>query len=290
MTEIPEISFESLISYLQVQTKKTWSIVKFKNPLSEDHIEFIKKIERLSRTRVFYAKDGGKYKEPYEGVSLQKNIFPDEVIHPDSDSLNEISGGGFVDKKTNEIFYSTQKGITRDKEYFKKAENEIEYINFDQRPDLYDIYLNRHKRPRTTTYMVLNNWASMFKPLLSSFIKNNIILYRGRFLLNYPGMTSNPHVDLDARLHIPIYTNENCRTEFYDDDNNIIGNYFMPADGYFYLFNGHLLHKFYNKGSSFRLHVIFGLTHGLVPRWESKYKNFNQVKKDFIEKNNISWQ
>lgn len=43
MTEIPEISFESLISYLQVQTKKTWSIVKFKNPLSEDHIEFIKK-------------------------------------------------------------------------------------------------------------------------------------------------------------------------------------------------------------------------------------------------------
>lgn len=287
VTEIPEIPFSSLMHYLQVQTKKTWSIVKFKNPLPEDHMDFLNKIEELSKTKIFQAKDGGIYNECYEGVSLQKNIFPEEVISPDYDSLNEIIGGGFIDNKTKEILYSTRTGITRDKGYFNKPQDQIEYIDLNQRPDLYEIYLDRLKRPWSTTYMVLNDWALMFKPLLDFFIKNNIVLYRGRLLLNHPGMTSEYHVDLDVRLHIPVFTDENCRTEFRDDNNKFIGNYFMPADGYFYLFNGHLLHKFYNNGSKSRLHVIFGLTHGLVPRWSGKYKDFDQIKKDFIKENNI---
>ena len=47
---------------------------------------------------------------------------------------------------------------------------------------------------------------------------------------------------------------------FYDNQKKLIGEYHLPADGSFYLFNSWLPHCFGNMGDKDRLHAVFAFT------------------------------
>lgn len=68
-----------------------------------------------------------------------------------------------------------------------------------------------------------------------------------------PGTFINFHKDSDhsAKIHIPIYTNNDALFCFEDN------NYAMPADGSMYLVNTDLMHGTVNNGNDIRIHLFF---------------------------------
>lgn len=283
VNEIKEIDISKVNSLIS-RARKDWLVLKFKNPLNVDPMEFLNQINELAKEKQFRYKDNRAYGEHYSGISLQKNIINDLVTEPDYDSLDASTFSSEFDFVAKKTVYFTPKGWTYDEAWEKKKDPEI--IDMSDKPNLKQMWDLKITKKQTTSYFVLNDWAHLFKDVLSDFCSRKLSLYYGRLLESEPNLVSRIHTDGDTRLHIPIYTNENCVTEFYDSTGKkLLRKYHMPADGYFYLFNGRVPHKFYNLGDQPRLHTIFLITY--ENRWPKLFKSYDDCLNNIKKANNL---
>jgi len=72
-----------------------------------------------------------------------------------------------------------------------------------------------------------------------------------------------------TRIHIPIITNKECAHTIYDDEQNIVESFHMPADGSVYIVAVNNFHQVNNYGTDARFHLIMNV-------WDTKSvsKNF----------------
>lgn len=283
-TKIPSIPFDrvrSLINETEINTtREDWTVVRIDNPLTDDSLEFIQRLDALSKSLKFRAKDSENYGEKYKAISIQKDYVKSQIKEADYDSVDANSFAQNLDAANSKPLYFTPWGFTYDASWFEKWDRNqvpesIDLISWVDRPDLKVIYEKKQKQYKSTSYHVLNDWAEAFRPILGKFYDHNLLLYYGRYLLVDEKMISKTHIDSDIRVHIPIYTNDHCATEFFSPSTGeSLGTFHMPADGSFYLFNGHLRHTFYNQGVEPRLHIVFLITSILRPRWRDLFRDF----------------
>lgn len=100
-------------------------------------------------------------------------------------------------------------------------------------------------------FLTLNEIGEQFSFIYNTMERFNIILNRGRILAARPGHVHSEHKDNDIRIHLPVFTNQDCWMIYGEDA------YHMPADGSMYLINGFRLHRFYNKGTMDRIHMVW---------------------------------
>jgi hypothetical protein len=295
MTMMPSVKWEEipqLVHSAEIE-QATWTVIRFENPFFKASEQFIRKLDSLSKKLNYRKKDTTIYGEKYSGISIQHDYVKDKIVDPNYDSLDASSITNNPDPKTGQTLYFTPYGYTFDSLWFekwdkKKTEDSIDLINWDDRPDLKLSYDIKKTRTKGTSYFVLNDWADIFRPMLDTFLNSNLVLYYGRFLLTKDNMISSSHVDGDIRVHIPVYTNEYCATEFYHPQTGkSMGTFHMPADGSLYLFNGHMRHTFYNKGTMPRLHAVFCVTTMLRPAWRPLFKSYDECISNFARVNKI---
>lgn len=281
MTTIEEINVGDIRHFLKIRKEKSWTVLKFKIPSVSNPAQIADQIKSLTDSKTFYQKDTDIYGESYSGLSIQKNFIEELIEQADYDSVNASSYLHNYDHVTGRQIFFTEKGFLFD----SSNPNIKEYVDFSQRPDLHQAWIKKAARKRSNTYFVLNDWASMFKDLLEVFASNGLLLYYGRLLKAQSGLKSWVHSDSDVRVHIPIYTNEDCVTEFYSPDLKLIGQYHMPVDEYFYLFNAYVQHKFYNNGKEDRLHGVFLITGDNL--WKNKFSSYEELLDKFRSLNNL---
>ncbi len=100
-------------------------------------------------------------------------------------------------------------------------------------------------------YREKNDIGKMFQFVYDKFSEVGISLERGRILKAVSGHRHNNHFDYDIRIHLPVFTNSECKMVYGDNT------YHMDADGYLYLINGFRLHHFYNAGETDRVHLVW---------------------------------
>ena len=283
-SNIPTIPFDQIRDLLHDTehnvSREDWTVLRFDNPFVDRPLEFIKQLDDLSKILKFRTKDSENYGEKYKAISIQKDYVKSQVKEADYDSVDANSFAQNLDAVNSKPLYFTPWGFTYDSDWFEKwdrnqVSESIDLISWVDRPDLKLIYEEKQKKHKSTSYLVLNDWAETFRPILGKFYDHNLLLYYGRYLLVDEKMISKTHIDSDIRIHIPIYTNDQCATEFFSPKTGeSLGTFHMPADGSFYLFNGHIRHTFYNQGIKPRLHVVFLITSILRPRWRNLFTDF----------------
>ena len=274
MNHIPTVNFNSIMTFLKSAQRTNWTILRVEDSIC--NLEFVNKINELSKTVAFKSKDNSKV---YEGIGIQyksTDITEDEKKYNTLDSYSnyvafEEEIGDFVSYDKKEKCYI----VISDKRKIKLSE--VSKDLQDRAKEL-DVKVN-DSNLQVLDHIFLNEWAKMFKDFTLHFLNNNIFLYRGRLLnCKYGKFGAAIHVDNNVRLHIPIYTNKKCTTTFYDKQKKLIGEYHMPADGSFYLFNSWLPHSFGNMGEEDRLHAVFSFDDQLPKKFNTIYKSTNDLK------------
>lgn len=83
-------------------------------------------------------------------------------------------------------------------------------------------------------------------------------LARVRFAAMAPGFSIKPHTDYDptyiTRFHFPIVTNEKCVLGA--EQNGVVTERHMPADGKLYFLNTGVKHWAVNNGETWRIHLL----------------------------------
>lgn len=274
MNHIPTVNFNSIMPFLRSAQRTNWTILRVEDNIC--NLEFINKINELSKTVVFKMKDNSKV---YEGIGIQykgTDITEDEK---NFNTLDQFSNyvffdeeiGDFVSYSIKEKCYIAMSDFRRIKlsEVSERLQDKAKYLETKA----------NDSNLQALNHVFLNEWAKMFKDFILHFLNNNIFLYRGRLLnCKYGKLGSAVHVDNNVRLHIPIYTNKKCTTTFYDKQKKLIGEYHMPADGSFYLFNSWLPHSFRNIGDEDRLHAVFSFDDQLPKSFNTIYKSINDLK------------
>ncbi len=100
-------------------------------------------------------------------------------------------------------------------------------------------------------YKEQNEIGKEFDFVHDAFAKQGIGLERGRILKANPGHIHNDHLDYDVRIHLPVFSNPECKMSY---SGNL---YHMVPDGSIYLINGYRLHHFFNKGDTERIHLVW---------------------------------
>jgi len=102
---------------------------------------------------------------------------------------------------------------------------------------------------------------------------------RARFTVLQAGGESTIHTDAlpgryALRLHIPIITNEECVHITYDEDDNMIDEVHLPADGSAYVMWVNNRHQIQNRSDQDRYHLLMSV-------WDSKpvFDEFHYPKK-----------
>ena len=274
MNHIPTVNFNSIMPFLRSAQRTNWTILRVEDSIC--NLEFVNKINELSKTVAFKSKDNSKV---YEGIGIQyksTDITEDEKKYNTLDSYSnyvafEEEIGDFVSYDKKEKCYI----VISDLRKIKLSEVSK---NLRDRAKELDDKVN-DSNLQVLDHIFLNEWAKLFKDFVLHFLNNNIFLYRGRLLnCKYGKSGSAIHVDNNVRLHIPIYTNKKCTTTFYDKQKKLIGEYHMPADGSFYLFNSWLPHSFRNLGDKDRLHAVFSFDDQLPKKFNNIYKSTNDLK------------
>ena len=274
MNHIPTVNFNSIMTFLKSAQRTNWTILRVEDSIC--NLEFVNKINELSKTVAFKSKDNSKV---YEGIGIQyksTDITEDEKKYNTLDSYSnyvafEEEIGDFVSYDKKEKCYI----VISDLRKIKLSEVSK---NLRDRAKELDDKVN-DSNLQVLDHIFLNEWAKLFKDFALHFLNNNIFLYRGRLLnCKYGKLGSAVHVDNNVRLHIPIYTNKKCTTTFYDKQKKLIGEYHMPADGSFYLFNSWLPHSFRNIGDEDRLHAVFSFDDQLPKKFNNIYKSTNDLK------------
>ena len=274
MNHIPTVNFNSIMTFLKSAQRTNWTILRVEDSIC--NLEFVNKINELSKTVAFKSKDNSKV---YEGIGIQyksTDITEDEKKYNTLDSYSnyvafEEEIGDFVSYDKKEKCYI----VISDLRKIKLSEVSK---NLRDRAKELDDKVN-DSNLQVLDHIFLNKWAKLFKDFTLHFLNNNIFLYRGRLLnCKYGKSGAAIHVDNNVRLHIPIYTNKKCTTTFYDKQKKLIGEYHMPADGSFYLFNSWLPHSFRNLGDKDRLHAVFSFDDQLPKKFNNIYKSTNDLK------------
>ena len=102
---------------------------------------------------------------------------------------------------------------------------------------------------------------------------------RARYTVLKAGGKSTTHTDslkgeYACRLHVPLITNEKCKHRIYEDD-KIIDEVYLPADGSVYVMRVNLMHKIVNESKKDRWHFLCSIYD------ESGYTDFPIKKNDF---------
>ena len=274
MNHIPTVNFNSIMTFLKSAQRTNWTILRVEDSIC--NLEFVNKINELSKTVAFKSKDNSKV---YEGIGIQyksTDITEDEKKYNTLDSYSnyvafEEEIGDFVSYDKKEKCYIVISDLRKIK--LSEVSKELQ----DRAKELDDKVNDSNLQ--VLDHIFLNEWAKMFKDFTLHFLNNNIFLYRGRLLnCKYGKSGAAIHVDNNVRLHIPIYTNKKCTTTFYDKQKKLIGEYHMPADGSFYLFNSWLPHSFRNLGDKDRLHAVFSFDDQLPKKFNTIYKSTNDLK------------
>lgn len=274
MSYIPTINFNSILTFLKSAQRTTWTIVRVEDSIC--NLKFVNKINELSKTVAFKSKDNSKV---YEGIGIQyksTDITEDEKKYNTLDMYSnyirfEEEIGDFVSYDKQEKCYIVISDLRKIKlsEVSKSLQDKT--IELEKKTNDSNLQVLDH--------VFLNEWAKTFKDFILHFLNNNIFLYRGRLLnCKYGKLGAAIHVDNNVRLHIPIYTNKKCTTTFYDKQKKLIGEYHMPADGSFYLFNSWLPHSFRNLGDEDRLHAVFSFDDQLPKKFNNIYKTTTDLK------------
>jgi len=275
MNNIPTIDFNSILVFLRSAEKTNWTIVRVKDDIC--NLEFMNKIKEVSKTVAFKSKDNLQL---YEGIGIQ---------YKDADITDDDKKYNILDVYSNNTFFAQEIGdfVSYNKEgkcFIVKSNlkriklSEVSQVLKDKAKQ-YDMKINNSNIHPSTSYVFLNEWAGVFKDFITYFLNKNIFLHRGRLLNCKPGKQSGPiHIDNNVRIHIPIYTNKKCTTTFYDKQKKLIGEYHLPADGSFYLFNSWLPHCFGNMGDEDRLHAVFAFTDKIFYYSKSKLLLANDIK------------
>ena len=274
MNHIPTVNFNSIMTFLKSAQRTNWTILRVEDSIC--NLEFVNKINELSKTVAFKSKDNSKV---YEGIGIQyksDDITEDEKKYNTLDSYSnyvafEEEIGDFVSYDKKEKCYIVISDLRKIK--LSEVSKDLQ----DRAKELDDKVNDSNLQ--VLDHIFLNEWAKLFKDFTLHFLNNNIFLYRGRLLnCKYGKSGSAIHVDNNVRLHIPIYTNKKCTTTFYDKQKKLIGEYHMPADGSFYLFNSWLPHSFRNLGDEDRLHAVFSFDDQLPKKFNTIYKSTNDLK------------
>lgn len=283
---------EAWNSIRQAETdgRTTWTVLRLENKLS---MNFINDIEIVSRNLNFKYKDSSANGEKYSAISLQKNYIDEHIREPYYDNVDTSLFTHLLDTKAGKIYYTTPYGLTYDRHWRDKFQQDghidnIDFIDLTLNSHLKEDWDTRKLRHQDTTYLILNDFAEIFRPLVSKFFLSQLILYYGRFMRINEEMVSNDHVDGDVRIHIPIYTNETCATRFFHPVSGCsLGTFHMPADGSIYLFNGHMRHQFYNQSKLPRLHAVFLITSMLRPGFSNIFKDFQDLVDNYKRVNKL---
>jgi len=275
MNHIPTIDFNSILVFLRATEKTNWTIVKVKDDIC--NLEFVNKIKEASKTVTFKSKDNS---ELYEGIGIQykdTDITEDEKNHNVMGVYSNITF--FAQEIGDFVSYSKEGKCFIVKSNLKRIKLSEVSQGLQDKAKQYDTKINDSDIHPSTSYVFLNQWAGVFKDFITYFLNKNIFLHRGRLLNCKPGKQPGPiHVDNNVRIHIPIYTNKKCTTTFYDKQKKLIGEYHLPADGSFYLFNSWLPHCFGNMGDEDRLHAVFAFTDKIIYYSKSKLLLANDIK------------
>jgi hypothetical protein len=263
------------MTFLRSAQRTNWTILKVEDSIC--NLEFVNKLKEVSKTITLKGKDNSKV---YEGIGVQ---YKDTDITEDEKNYNTL------DQYSNYVYFEEEIG---DFISYSKTEKCYIVISDLRRIKLSEVSKRLQDKAKdletkvndsnsqVLNHVFLNEWAKVFKDFILYFLNKNIFLYRGRLLNCKKGKIGAAiHVDNNVRLHIPIYTNKKCTTTFYDKQQKLIGQYHMPADGSFYLFNSWLPHSFGNMGEEDRLHAVFSFDDQLPKSFNNIYKSTNDLKK-----------
>lgn len=276
--QIKTIRLDQVPLFVDAASKLEWTVFRIDPDTVSLPENFIEKVKELSEQRPYLKKDPGTYGEFYEGVSIQYSAR--QSGSEQERNYGSVHAKGTIDRfdpYLKQKIYFTGTGFSL-KDPRRHPKNEIVNLDLSNRIDLQEILDTALRKNNITTYLFLNQWATIFKDIISQFLDLNIITYYGRFLRTLPGQSAAIHSDRDVRLHIPIYTNEGCYTTFYTSSLASLGKYHLPADGSIYIYNTHTLHDFFNSGSEPRLHAIFSITDKIVPSWKKEFSSTEEIK------------
>jgi hypothetical protein len=151
-------------------------------------------------------------------------------------------------------------GIDFEKTYFVKVISDKEFqLTVD--PELTTQVIPNVDRNNNLIFRIFRNVSEYRFDTVCNYFKNTYIeevlnkiqehypIYRTRFMLSHPKTNLSWHRDLTKRIHIPIYTNDNC---FMIIDDNVIR---LPF-GNTYLVDTVKHHTAVNASSSKRVHLV----------------------------------
>jgi len=87
-------------------------------------------------------------------------------------------------------------------------------------------------------------------------------VYRSRIFITHPrGAAYSIHRDPSKRLHLPVYTNDECYFMQYksQDATDPIRHSKMKSDGSIYMVDTTQYHTFCNNGDDIRIHIVCGI-------------------------------
>lgn len=266
--EVKEITLEESKKYIFNQGAKDWHVFRVKDWYTNP-IEMIELSKKINEARDFRIKEQISYGKKYSGISLQYSKMDDNY---EFGSVSPLQGHppSFVTK------HGTRVEKIDNNKY--RVDNEIHDLK-----SLLALGIPIQESPDPGLYLFLNEWAKDFKPLITKWNENEIVLERGRLLKADIGQNKKVvHVDNDIRLHVPISTNKDVYFCFYDNDGkNIEATYHLKDEGCGYIFNSWVYHSFVNEGDQPRLHLIFTLWSQYQDRFlKYGYSSIDDILKD----------
>ena len=265
-SDIETITIDQVKDYVQKSKTTPWDIVRIEPTWDR---EALLKSALNEMTKVpMKVKDPEIYAESYSGISIQKVGVEktEEEENYNSISRNSVPGEPIFTRIGT--LYFTRSGFSSTPYPFTMMK--------DLPEDIIEIWKGIASKPGVTAPHYLNKWATTWPKFLLRLAEHNVIAARGRYLRAIPDQYAKKHYDGEARLHIPLTTNDKCFFRFHhgSEDNKRINAYHLPVTGDAYLFNAYVPHDFGNFGDTERTHVVFGLPDHFHPGWPYYFPHF----------------